>query len=135
MAIGQEVTDVKVEVDLDKRISLALDLASFVKQHPSCGRSTSVVDDIAGLLNDDADGVRFAAAMALEDIGPSAKRAVPALIRAMNRSDAILDAQHLTALPTSYSETAIRAALRKITGKRIPEYNDVVRPAPPMKLR
>jgi hypothetical protein len=132
-AIDQQVVDVKSQSDLDSRITLALDLAAYVKTHSNCGRYQGIVDEIASLLNDNTDGVRFAAAMALEDIGPRAQRAVPALIRAMRRSDAILDSDPSTVLPASYSGTAIRRALRKITGKKIPEYNDIRRPALPQQ--
>jgi hypothetical protein len=71
------------------------------------------IDDIAGLLSDRDDSVRYWAAMALGQIGPPAGRAVPALERALREVEASTSA--IVAAKTS--ESGIRFAVRTITGK------------------
>ncbi|MGA7674644.1 MAG: HEAT repeat domain-containing protein [Rhizomicrobium sp.] len=109
--------------DEDDRADLAEDLAEYLSFNPDCGRSPLIVNAIAALLHDRNDAVRWGGAEALAHIGPPAKSAVPALERALKESDAQLKASSDTMLPTRYSGQAIRDALRKITGKSIPDYN------------
>jgi HEAT repeat protein len=71
------------------------------------------VDDIAGLLGDRDDSVRYWAAMALGQIGPSANRAVPALERALKEIEPVPG----VVVPAKSSESGIRFALRRIAGK------------------
>lgn len=108
--------------DRDERIDSSLELASFIKGNTYCGFDAAVIDQIISLLDDPVDGVRMSAAMALADIGPSAMRAVPALKRAIQRSDAILDKSPSLLLPVNSSGEAARDALRKITGQPVPNY-------------
>lgn len=108
--------------DEDARGDLAEDLAEYLRLNPDCGRSELIVHAIAALLRDPNDSVRWGAAEALAHIGPPAKSAVPALEQALREFDAKLNASSDTMLPTVYSGQAIRDALRKITGRRIPDY-------------
>ena len=84
-----------------------------------------LVKKISALLKDSSDGVRIGAAMALEDIGPQAISAVPALEEAVKDSDAAIDAdtsEYNTVRPSSSSGSAARSALRAITGHPVPDY-------------
>lgn len=129
-AILQGVQDVRMEKDIDGRIDIAEQIAATVRANSECGSNEAVVKALISLLSDDVDGVRYEAAIALGDIGPRAKSAVPALYKAMKRSDAILDARSEVMIPTSYSGQAIRYAISKIAGKKIPEYGSKPRPEP-----
>jgi len=122
--IESDIQTIVSEPDRDKRIDLSTELAFFVRDHPNCGQSPKIVDKFAALLNDNVDGVRMGAAMALGYIGPPAMRAVPALKAAVKRSDAIMDAEPYTLLPPNSSGEAARTALREITGKRVPGYQE-----------
>jgi len=102
-----------------------LSIFSFTDQN--C-RSERVIQAMIALLSSPHDDIREGAGDALANIGPVAKSAVPALERALRRSDAEI-AEYLSNtqggfLPTSYSGQSIRRALREITGRKIPEYND-----------
>jgi hypothetical protein len=70
------------------------------------------IDDIAALLSDDDDGVRLWAAGALGLIGPRAKRAIPALERALKNAELPPGA----AVTGVWSGSAIQIALNRITG-------------------
>lgn len=116
--------------DKGERGDIAADLNSFIYYFPECGQNQDMVRNIADLLDDKNDRVRFYAAAALGNIGPAARSAVPALERALRESDAKLDAfvkkrgPGAVLLPASYSGQAVRAALQKITGKHIPGYGE-----------
>ena len=132
-AILQAVRDVESQSNPDARITVAQEMERGVYADPRCGDSSAIIHAITSLLQDDIDGVRYEAAMSLGDIGPRAKSAVPSLRDAMKRSDEILDASPDIMLPTTYSGEAIRDALWKITGTKIPAYNSTPRPDPEMK--
>jgi hypothetical protein len=121
--------NIRANANSDARIAATLDLADYVDAHIDCGRYHDVVDDIAALLDDDAEGVRSTAARILGDIGKNAQRAVPALVRAMKRSDAINDADPSTLRPVNDSGAVARNALRRISGHDLPAYSD--RPSKP----
>jgi hypothetical protein len=114
------------EVDRNIRGESAQYLALYLHDHPECGYSTVVIDDLIHLLNDHDDSVRWGAAQSLANIGPPARRAVPALKKALEQSDAEIDAwlkaTSSTVLPTRYSGQAIREALKNITGKPVLGY-------------
>lgn len=106
----------------------AVDLAAFVHAHPNCAIRSAVVDDIASLLDDDDDGVRWGIALALKNIGPPAITAVPKLEKALRESDEKIAADPSPVTPTVYSGQTIRQALKSITGKPVPEYGEEPRP-------
>jgi hypothetical protein len=128
--IHERIARIETESLTNSRVNLALDLEGYVKLHLACSRYRDVIDDISSLLNDDSEGVRFAAAQALGDIGPNAQRAVPALIRVMKRSDAINEADPSTILPVTDSGRAARDAMHRITGRNIPDYSEVPKRGP-----
>jgi HEAT repeat protein len=124
-AIEASVQKVRSEFDRDKRIDLSTELAFQVRAYPNCAQYPRIVDDIAALLDDPADGVRMGAAMALGYIGPPAMRAVPALKRTIKQLDDILDADSTDpVLPVDSSGEEAREAVRKITGEKIPGYQE-----------
>lgn len=112
-------------------MDLTLDLADYVQRHTACSADQRIIDRITQLLSDDIDGVRMEAAMALEDIGPPAKTAVPALKAAILRSDKLIDAQGGTVLPVNSSGSAARDAIRSISGELVPPYTAENRSAIP----
>src|SRR5438477_2111274 len=122
-AIVKIIDGISAEKDEDTRIGLSLDLAYYFRDHRNCGSDPRTIDNIAALLSDRDDAVRIGAAMALAYIGVPARRAVPALEKAVKDSDAKLDSDtENTVLPVTTSGGAARAALRKITHKSVPEY-------------
>lgn len=122
--IHSDIRKINSESDRGKRIDLSTELAFYVRDHPDCKNGSKIVDDLVTLLSDKVDGVRMGAAMALGYIGPPAMRAVPALEKAVKESDAIMDADPDTVLPVNSSGEEAREALRKITGKKVPAYQE-----------
>jgi HEAT repeat protein len=132
LAIERMIEAVVHEADDEKRIDLSIELTNYARQHLPCGLAPRTIDRLAGLLGDRAEGVRISAAMALGDLGPAARRAVPALRRAIEESDQRLDADATvtadhqvipnTVLPVNTSGNEARAAIRMITGENVPEY-------------
>jgi hypothetical protein len=122
--IGQFISMIGTEKNEDMRVDLAIKLADYVQKNPSCGQNERIVDEIAVLLDDRTDGVRMGAAMALGYVGPSAGKSVPLLEKAIRRSDEMMDAYPSTLLPPTSSGSAAREAIREITGKRVPDYQE-----------
>jgi HEAT repeats len=104
----------------------AEDLAIYLDGNSVCGQDKTIVDAIAKLLKSDNDMIRYNAALALASIGPPANRVVPQLKDALAQSDAELDEYFKKTddivMPTKYSGEAIRAALKRITGRDFPSY-------------
>jgi hypothetical protein len=121
------ISSIERESNEDRRVQNALDLANYFRVNPQCGKLQQLIERIGTLLKDRSDGVRIGAAMALEDIGPRAQSAVPALEEAVRDSDAVIDAdtsEYNTVRPTSSSGSAARSALRTITGQLVPDYEE-----------
>jgi hypothetical protein len=119
------ISSIEHESNESRRVQKALDLANYFRVHPSCGEHKVLIEKISALLKDPSDGVRIGAAMALEDIGPQAISAFPALEEAVKDSDAVIDAdtsEYNTVRPSSSSGSAARSALRAITGRSVPDY-------------
>jgi Spy/CpxP family protein refolding chaperone len=95
-----------------------------MRDNPDCGESRANLDALTRLLTDRNDAVVAGAAAALGSMGSSARSAVPALQRALKEVDAQLGLGQETMLPSQSSDQAIRDALRKITGRTIPDYNE-----------
>jgi HEAT repeat protein len=125
--IEKIIGGIRTQEDADLRGDSAIELAGYLHDNPQCGHDMKIVNDIASLLADRDDGVRWGAAASLASIGPPAKRAVPALKKALSESDAALEVDLRksgdTMLPTVYSGQAIREALRRITGEPIPAFD------------
>jgi|GEM_PF-1848914 len=107
--ISQAVSAVRASGDPEMRIENARSLAQYVKQNVAKSVNETVVLDIASLLEDTNDAVRYWAATALGYIGPNAKVAIPFLREALNKVDA--DAMGKN------SASAILVALKKIEGR------------------
>jgi HEAT repeat protein len=118
------IAQIEVEKDSDDRVDKSLNFASYVQQHAACAQSREIVRIIVPLLYDDSDGVRESGAAALGFIGPAARSAVPDLKRAIAHSDALLDADPSTLLPSDYSGEVARSAIKKITGESVPSYQE-----------
>jgi len=120
--INKTLVEIKSDKDEDKRGDEASAIADYLHRNSNCLVSAKLVDRIAVLLSDHNDSVRFGAAATLANIGPRAKRAIPALRKALRESDSALSQSSSAILPAQYSGQAIREALRKITGKSVPDY-------------
>jgi hypothetical protein len=79
---------IRASDDAGSRTGFAAQLAEFVAaQRTEAARIDSqVVDDMATLLSDSDDWVRFYGAASLGFVGPAARRAIPALERAFQQS-------------------------------------------------
>jgi hypothetical protein len=124
--IAKRVEMVESAVDTSVRIDRAAHLAEYIASRRPLDVSNvgaSVVDGMAELLDDDLDLVRFYAAASLGFLGASARRAIPALERALARREAergIVFGQPLVFTPPVSSVQAICAALTKIDLSRVP---------------
>lgn len=111
----------KAAATLDKRQDIAEEIAKTAKEisvdDANGVRVTdATIDHLAALLNDDNDAVRLEIAASLGWIGPKARRAVPALLRAADR----IFAERRTwkvILGGMDSSAAIGVALERITGR------------------
>lgn len=117
------VHKIDAERDETAQVFLAQDLAYRSYENRDC-KTRRVIRALTALLQNQNDGVRWGAAEALADVGPAAKSAVPALERALRQSDAELAKLGGGFLPTRYSGQAVRVALRKISGRIVPDYNE-----------
>jgi hypothetical protein len=119
--VGAFLQQIVAGRDENMRGDLAEDLAIYMRDNPNCGESRSNLDALTRLLTDRNDAVVAGAAEALASMGPSAQSAVPALQHTLKEVDARLRLGRETMLPSQSSDQAIRDALRKITGKSIPD--------------
>ena len=125
--ISDRVALVQSAPDASMRIERAAHLAEYVASRGSLDVSNveaPVVDDMAELLDDDVDMVRFYAAASLGFLGATARRAIPALEEALARREqergiAIGQPQVFTTAVSSVQ--AICLALTRIDLSRVPE--------------
>lgn len=123
--VSQITNSIFTELDRDRRSDLAASLAARVRLDAGCqGMSGRSIDRVIGLLSDRDDPVRSGAARTLSELGPRAKRAVPALVAALDKWK-----KENRELIGPTSRDAICEALDKITGKPWPDrVCDAVRP-------
>jgi hypothetical protein len=124
--IAERVASVQSATDPGMRIDRAAHLAEYIASRGPLDVAdveAPVVDDMAELLNDNADLVRFYAAASLGFLGPTARRAIPALEKALERREGergIAAGQPKVFTSAVSSEQAICAALSKIDLNRVP---------------
>lgn len=125
--ISERVARVQSTPDESMRIEHAAHLAEYIASRGPLDVSNveaPVVDDMADLLDDDVDLVRFYAAASLGFLGPSARRAIPALEEALARREqerGIVVGQPRIFTAAVSSVQAICLALSKIDLSRVPE--------------
>jgi len=125
--ISERVALVQSAPDASMRIERAAHLAEYIASRGPLDVSTveaPVVDDMADLLDDDVDLVRFYAAASLGFLGSSARRAIPALEEALARREqerGIVVGQPRIFSSAVSSVQAICLALSKIDLSRVPE--------------
>jgi len=124
--VANRVASVEKATTADVRIESAAHLAEFIASRGPveiANLDPPIIDGIARLLTDNDDWVRFYVAAALGFLGPSARRAIPALERALERSEPpkdILPGQ--TRMFTGItSAQAICAAFARIDLTRTPD--------------
>jgi HEAT repeat protein len=112
------IKNITAEHSTPIRARLAEQLSTFI-QHSDRAAIDALdakeIDDLAGLLSDRDDVVRFWAALALGHIGAPAARAIPVLERALREAEPALGSNIIG--PDLSSASAIRGALRKISGR------------------
>jgi HEAT repeat protein len=124
--ISERVAQIQSASDPSMRIDRAAHLAEYIASRGPldvANVEAPVVDDMAGLLEDNADLVRFYAAASLGFLGPSARRAIPALEKALERREGergIVSGQPRVFTSAVSSVQAICAALTKIDLSRVP---------------
>jgi HEAT repeat protein len=124
--IAKRIALVESTADTTTRIDRAAHLAEYIASRNTLDVSDvepPIVDRMAELLDDDADLVRFYAAASLGFLGASARRAIPALERALARLEAervLLFGQPGIFSGAVSSVQAICAALTKIDLSRVP---------------
>ena len=129
-SVDQEISTRIEMVDSAADTSVRIDRAAHLAEYIASRRpldvanvQASVVDHMARLLDDDIDLVRFYAAASLGFFGASARRAIPALERALARREAeggIVFGQPQVFTSAVSSVQAICAALSKIDLSRVP---------------
>ncbi len=125
--ISERIALVQNAPDASMRIERAAHLAEYIASRGPLDVSNieaPVVDDMADLLDDDVDLVRFYAAASLGFLGSSARRAIPALEEALARREqergiAIGQPQVFSSAVSSVQ--AICLALSKIDLSRVPD--------------
>ena len=124
--IAERIAQVQSAPDTTMRIDRAAHLAEFIASRGPLEVSNvepPVVDDMAELLEDNTDLVRFYAAASLGFLGPSARRAIPALEKALEEREGergIVSGQPRVFTSPASSLLAICAALTKIDLSRVP---------------
>src|SRR5258705_6465299 len=84
--IASRVANIENAPDTDARIESAAHLAEYIASRGPveiANINPPIIDDMAQLLGDNEDWVRFYAAASLGFLGPSARPAIPALERAL----------------------------------------------------
>jgi hypothetical protein len=130
-SIGSEISErvalVQSASDASMRIERAAHLAEYIASRGLLDVSRidpPVVDDMAELLDDDVDLVRFYAAASLGFLGSSARRAIPALEEALARREqerGIAIGQPQVFSTAVSSVQAICLALSRIDLSRVPD--------------
>ena len=124
--ISERVALVQSAPNEGMRIERAANLAEYIASRGPldvANVEAPVVDDMAELLDDDVDLVRFYAAASLGFLGSSARRAIPALEEALERREqerGIVSGQPRVFTSPVSSVQAICAALTKIDLNRVP---------------
>jgi hypothetical protein len=101
------IAKLRIEEDPDRRAERAQLLTKMVQDHHDVSFGSGVVADLAEVLRDESDRVRYWVALALSHMGPQARDALPALERAL---------QERPETRGKTSATAIRIAIDKIRG-------------------
>jgi HEAT repeat protein len=117
LEIERMIKEIRTESRNKIREDVAKYLAAFVAQKKLEVENDdgTTIDEIASLLGDRDDLVRYWAAMALQHIGPAARQAVPALQKALREIEPEVGSGKLG--PSASSASAIRKALHSITGE------------------
>lgn len=122
--IGALIAEVRAEPDGTLRGQSTAHLAEYIaaERNGATRLEPRTIDDIAGLLSDEEDWVRFYAAASLGFVGPNARRALPQLERALDRATgtATLGAGTPEIFGGLNSANAICAAIGKIDLGRRP---------------
>ena len=86
--IGEMLAEIRSEPEGTLRGQFTARLAEYVaaQRNGATRLEARTIDDIAGLLADEDDWVRFYAAASLGFVGPGARRALPQLERALDRA-------------------------------------------------
>ncbi|HKM49509.1 MAG TPA: HEAT repeat domain-containing protein [Terriglobales bacterium] len=113
--INETIAKVLSDETIDGRTEAAERLASLTKKIKSTEVTEALVTNITSLLNSPDDSVRYWVAMALGNLGPAAKAAVPKLMEMLPKADCING--------TITSASGIRYALIKMG----------IKPPPPPK--
>ena len=125
--IAERVAEVQSATDPSTRIDRAAHLAEYIASRGPLDVANvepPIVDGMAELLEDNADLVRFYAAASLGFLGPSARRAIPALEKALEQREGergIVSGQPRVFTSPVSSSLAICAALTKIDLSRVPQ--------------
>jgi hypothetical protein len=124
--IARRVVLIQSASGASERIERAAQLAEYVASRGPLDVAyveAPVVDDMAELLEDNVDMVRFYAAASLGFLGPAARRAIPALEKALARHEqerGIVFGQPRVFSAAISSAQAICAALMRIDLNRVP---------------
>jgi HEAT repeat protein len=125
--IAERLAEVQSATDPSTRIDRAAHLAEYIASRGPLDVANvepPIVDGMAELLEDNADLVRFYAAASLGFLGPSARRAIPALEKALEQREeerGIVSGQPRVFTSPVSSLLAICAALTKIDLSRVPQ--------------
>lgn len=124
--IAARLAQIQSASDASIRIDRAAHLAEYIASRGPldvANVEAPVVDEMAELLDDNADLVRFYAAASLGFLGPTARRAIPALEKALERREGergIVAGQPTVFSAALSSAQAICLALTKIDLTRVP---------------
>ena len=124
--IAARLAQIQSASDTSIRIDRAAHLAEYIASRGPLDVASveaPVVDEMAELLDDNADLVRFYAAASLGFLGPTARRAIPALEKALERREGergIVAGQPTVFSAALSSAQAICVALTKIDLTRVP---------------
>ena len=124
--IAARLVQIQSASDTSSRIDRAAHLAEYIASRGPldvANVEAPVVDEMAELLDDNADLVRFYAAASLGFLGPTARRAIPALEKALERREGergIVAGQPTVFSAALSSAQAICVALTKIDLTRVP---------------